>query len=132
MTSILNLESSAPAEEPTVETPDAVSEYEIVLGRSQIASWLFVGVITIAVCSSLAYLGGEVIGGRKTARAAAVKAASSVPPASMPAAAALIPETAMLPLAKVDSAPAVKTAKKAAVPVFGEPEAGKVYLQVGA
>src|ERR1044071_4516984 len=132
MTSILNLESSAPAEEPTIETPDAVNDYEIVLGRSQIASWLFVGVITLAVCSSLAYLGGEAIGRRKTARAAALKTASSVPPASMPVAAALIPQTAILPLPNVDSAPAVKTAQKAAVPVFGEPEAEKVYLQVGA
>jgi hypothetical protein len=132
MTSILNLESSAHAEEPTIETPAVINDYEIVLGRSQIASWLFVGVIAIAVCSSLAYLGGEAIGGRKTARAAALKPAISVPAAPTVAVPALLPEAAILPVPKVDSPSAVKSGQKAAVPLFGEPEAGKVYLQIGA
>ena len=80
MTSILNLESTAPPEiravqdapyEAPPEQSAGTSEFEIVAGRAQIASWLFVGVVVVAVCSSLAYLAGETITAKKTARAAA-------------------------------------------------------------
>jgi hypothetical protein len=62
MTSMLNLETGAvpqvesrePGEQDPPQAFSATTEYEIVLGRAQIASWLFVGVIAVAICSSLA------------------------------------------------------------------------------
>jgi cell division septation protein DedD len=112
MTSILNLEGPAAQE---AETPG--SEYEIVLGRAQIASWLFVGVIAVAVCASLAYLAGETIAAKKTVRAAAVAPVAAAVPTALPQASLL---------AKAE--PSTQPAR----PLVGEPEAGKVYLQVGA
>jgi len=114
MTSILNLER------PTLqegETPG--SEYEIVLGRAQVASWLFVGVIVIAVCGSLAYLAGETVAAKRSVRAAAVAPA----PVAAPVPVAL-PQASLLPKAE----PSTKPTR----PLVGEPELGKVYLQVGA
>ncbi len=112
MTSILNLGSTAPQE---VET--AGGEYELVLGRAQVASWLFVGVIAVAVCGSLAYLAGETVAAKRTARKAAVApAAVAVPPA--------LPQASLLPKVELSTKPAR--------PLVGEPELGKVYLQVGA
>jgi cell division septation protein DedD len=110
MTSILHLEDAAPQE---VEAPG--SEYELVLGRAQIASWRFVGVIAIAVCGCLAYLMGEAVATKRTARTAVVAA---VP---LPAA---LPQASLLPKAE----PSVKSTR----PLVAEPELGKVYVQVGA
>lgn len=133
MTSMLNLETSAPQEveppevagqEPASE-PAPGSEYEIVLGRAQIASWLFVGVIAVAVCSSLAYLAGEAIAAKKKARTAAVLPAPAPAAIPLPQASILVP-----PKADVDSL--VKPSHKPAPPLFAEPEMGKVYLQIGA
>src|SRR5437868_4802909 len=63
MLSILDHEPAALAEPSPVEQAqelhEEAGEYEIVLGRAQIASWLFVCVIAIAVCSSLAYIAGK-------------------------------------------------------------------------
>ncbi len=114
MTSILNLDGPAPQE---VETSG--NEYEIVLGRSQVASWLFVGVIAVAVCGSLAYLAGETVASKRTVPAAAVAPG----PVAAPVPAAL-PEASLLPKAE--------TSAKPTRPLVGEPEVGKVYLQVGA
>jgi cell division septation protein DedD len=137
MTSILNLNAAPPEVEtldaadhnPAPEPPTGTSEYEIVLGRAQIASWLFVGVIAVAVCSSLAYLGGETIATKKTARPAGVPpAVIPVPASTSPA----LPQASILVPPKTDLASIVKPANKPAAPLFAEPEAGKVYLQIGA
>jgi cell division septation protein DedD len=140
MTSILNLKSSAPVEvEPqnaierdtALETPPEATDYEIVLGRSQIASWLFVGLIAVAVSSSLAYLLGETTGIKKTARASAVtRAAIPVRAAATAAASAPLPGASIVVPPKGDPTLIVKTSHMA--PLFAEPEIGKVYLQIGA
>ncbi len=132
MTSFLNLESSTPVEvEPALEKLSETSDYEVVLGRSQIASWLFVGVIAVAVSSSLAYLAGETTGVRKAARASAITRAAvpetATAPASVP-----IPEASLAVPAKGAPAPMVKSALMGGAPLFAEPETGKVYLQIGA
>lgn len=118
MTSILNLQPYPPAEvadERQQAGVELTSEYELVLGRTQIASWLFVGVIAVAVCASLAYLAGETVAAKKTARTAAVT------PGPVPAA---LPQASLLPRTE----PSVKTTR----PLVAEPEVGKVYVQVGA
>src|SRR6185436_13110239 len=110
-------------------------EYEIVVGRAQIASWLFVAVIAIAVCSSLAYLAGKSTGAKKApAPVAGVKppeaapatpqqALPQTPPAPLPTASVVVPPKADLQTAL--------TTVKSSQSLFGEPESGKVYIQMG-
>jgi len=128
MTSILNLESAAP---PEIQQTGA-SEFEIVVGRAQIASWLFVGVVVVAICSSLAYLAGETITSKKTARAAAPTPPMSAAPAAAVTVAAPLPQASILVSPKTDLAPIVTTAKKPASPLLADPEMGKVYIQIAA
>jgi hypothetical protein len=110
MTSILNLESPALHEEET-----AGSEFEIVLGRAQVASWLFVGVIAIAVCGSLAYLMGETVATKRAVRAAAVAPAPVVVPAPV-----ALPQASLL--AKEE--PVTKPTH----PLVAEPERGMAVI----
>jgi cell division septation protein DedD len=135
MTSILNLETRDRAEvepreaveqDPALQALSATTEYEIVLGRAQIASWLFVGVIAVAICSSLAYLGGE----RIAADNAAALSMPAAPPAPPAPALPTVSEAAELPDASIVATP--KTDLKPAEPLFAEPETGKVYIQIGA
>ena len=131
MTSFLNLETRGLREiesrESTEQDPDSqelspTPDYEIVLGRPQIASWLFVGVIAVAICSSLAYLAGEKIAAKNTAVISA--------PAAVPAPVSQVSASAELPQASALVTP-VKT-QKAPAPMFAEPELGKVYIQIAA
>jgi len=124
MTSILNLESYPRLEADGEQQAglESTGEYELVLGRTQVASWLFVGVIVVAVCGSLAYLAGETIATQRARRAAAVVTAP-VAAAAFPAPAAL-PEASLLAKAE----PLTKSTR----PLVADPENGKVYLQVGA
>jgi cell division septation protein DedD len=126
MTSILNLQTDPPAEAdgPQREAePSGSSDYEIVMGRTQIASWLFVGVIAITVCGSLAYLGGEAVATKRTPQSAVVVPAAPPVVAAVPAP---LPQASLLAPSETESA------KKSALPLVAEPETGKVYLQVGA
>jgi cell division septation protein DedD len=131
MTSILNLETRELPEIESRETaeqgPDSqelsgTTDYEIVLGRPQIASWLFVGIIAVVICSSLAYLAGEKIASKNTA----VISVLAAPPAPVPAVSA----SAELPQASALVTP-IKNQKPPA-PMFAEPEVGKVYIQIAA
>ena len=109
----------------------AIPEYEIVLGRAQIASWLFVGVIAVAICSSLAYLAAEKIAAQKVAansRTSTLPAPVSPPPI---AATADLPQASILVPPQADLASPLKNPKPGA-PLFAEPEMGKVYIQIGA
>jgi cell division septation protein DedD len=130
------LKAAAPViESPEAEVPESAAEpaeFEIVLGRAQIASWLFVMVIAIAVCSSLAYLAGKSAVVKKTvatAPAVITPPAPSVPP---PAATTAMPTASILVPPKTDMASILKTAGQSGPPLFAEPEAGKVYIQIGA
>jgi hypothetical protein len=121
----------AAEEEQAPQAVSATAEYEIVLGRAQIASWLFVGVIAVAICSSLAYLAAEKIAAKKIAaisRTAALLAPVAPPPV---AASAALPQASIVAAPKTDLASLVKNQKPAA-PLFAEPEMGKVYIQIAA
>src|SRR6266567_142801 len=130
-------QAAAPREQAAEVTPES-PEYEIVLGRAQIASWLFVVVIAVAVCSSLAYLAGKSTSAKKAVAAASVAMpapeAASQPtpqpvaqptPASLPTVSILVPPKGDLPSI-------LKTAAEPGPPLFAEPETGKVYIQIGA
>ena len=115
----------------TVSAPVAASDYEIVLGRAQIASWLFVGVVAVAICSSLAYLAAEKIAAKKIAAIsrAAVPTASVAP---LPVAASTeLPQASILVTPKPDLTSPGKNQKPAA-PLFAEPGIGKIYIQIAA
>jgi cell division septation protein DedD len=111
-------------QDPAPQTLSATTDYEIVLGRPQIASWLFVGVIAVAVCSSLAYLAGERIAAVNTAP---ISMPAPPPPPPAPAL-PTVSESAELPEVSILAAPDVKPAAS----LFAEPETGKVYIQIGA
>jgi len=123
-----------PREEPAPEFKPEAPEYEIVLGRPQIASWLFVGLTAIAVCSSLAYLAGKSALAKKAPPAAAIvqppPSAPSEP--THPAAPEPLPAASIAVPPKTDLPTLLKTAATPTTSLFAEPETGKVYIQIGA
>src|SRR5690349_1717935 len=110
---VVSIEEARPVEETSGEP----AEFEIVLGRRQIASVLFVATIVFGAFSSLAYLAG--------------KSTTSQPVASAePAAVPVAP-----PIAEIVKAPepvAKPAAEPAETPLFADPKSGSVYLQLGA
>jgi len=129
--------ASAPQEARTPASPQpsplALSEsadYEIVLGRGQVASTMLLVLVVLVVFSG----GGYVIGKSASPKVAVVQAAA-------PAAAPLLPATpeiakAVSPVAKTPDAPPPVASKplsaELSAPLYGEQVQGKVYLQVGA
>jgi len=115
---------------PSDSATAATGEYEIVLGRAQIASWLFVGVVALAICCSLAYLAAEKITAKKAL--AISRPAPPAPVASPPVVTPVeLPQASIIVAPKADLASLVKN-QKPAPSLFGEPELGKVYIQIGA
>jgi cell division septation protein DedD len=90
-------------------------EFEIVLGRLQVASVLFVGIVILVVFSAGSYLAGKASAPR------AVVAAQETP-VPVPTPAPIIQATIVRP---------PETPKKEA-PVFNDPVIGATYLQMGA
>jgi hypothetical protein len=88
--------------------PEEADEFEIVLGRTQLASVLFVATVVVAVFSSFAYLAGKSIApAPKTVIERVVEPAPAAPPAA-------------------------KLVTTAESPIFAEPKQGALYLQMGA
>jgi len=122
-----------------VSAPSTTAEYEIVLGRAQIASWLFVGVVAVAICSSLAYLAAEKITVRKAAailRTTPPVAPPVVTPVATPAVTSGVtsmdvPQASIMVAPKTDTTSLAKN-QKPAPPLFAQPEMGKVYIQIAA
>jgi cell division septation protein DedD len=110
--------------QPVVEDshPDELAEpddFEIVLGRRQLASVLFVATVVIAVFSSLAYLTGKSL-------AAAPKTIEKT---------VEVIRTVQVPVVETPlEAPAVERAAptKSEPPLFANPQQGPLYLQMGA
>ena len=98
----------APAEEPV--------EFEIILGRRQIASVLFVATVIVVVFSAISYVAGKSISPKKPATPAPIVAAAAVVANPAPA------------RAPVAEAPA----PVAEPPLFAEPKTGALYMQMGA
>jgi cell division septation protein DedD len=105
------------------ETKEKSAEYEIVLGRRQIASLLFMAVVLAVVFSAVSYLAGR----RAVPKPVKVPVAASPAPAATPvieATTSVLPTEPGLPIAKRDNKPEP--------PLFAEPIPGAVYLQMGA
>jgi cell division septation protein DedD len=146
MTSLLNLDPySAPpepakthevAEAPARETievaavsetaedssADESTEFEIVLGRRQLASTSLVAIVLVSVFSGVSYLIGKSMGPKDAPAPAVVTAPVEASPA--PAMPAPVPAVAKEQLPRMRSEPIN-------APLFAEAIPGQVYLQVG-
>jgi cell division septation protein DedD len=91
----------------------ATQEFEIVMGRRQIASVLFVATVVVSVFSAMFYMAGKSAAPRKPSVVMAAPAPSLPPP---PAPASVIEAAIQAP----------------EPPLFAEPVKGAVYLQIGA
>jgi hypothetical protein len=121
MVSILDLqhqadavEKPAPAERvERLETTEPIpepAEFEFVLGRRQVASLLFVASVILMICVAAAYMAGR-----------------SMPPKASPAIAATVePREPEPPPIVLNQEP------ERELPLFAEPKAGQVYIQMGA
>lgn len=112
-------EISAPVEaSPELESGD----FEIVLGRRQVASLLFVATVVLVTFASFAYLAGK----EATPDApAAITLSLAIPAPPAPRAQVATPPVAPKPMA-----PAPSTAGEA--PLFANPVVHATYLQMGA
>jgi cell division septation protein DedD len=105
-------------EAPAPEQAQEPDEFEIVLGRRQLASVLFVATVTVAVLTSLSYVAGKSLApAPKT-----VEVVRTVP----------VPEPAAAPAVVATLVPAKTVAKGPESPIFAEPRQGALYLQMGA
>lgn len=93
-------------------------EFEIVLGRRQVASVLFVATVVIVMFSAFSYLAGEVASPKKAAPVAVATPAPVPTPAPAPA--------------PVLQATVVEAPPKPDAPIFATPQASAIYLQMGA
>jgi cell division septation protein DedD len=132
MLSILEQEpvaaAAAPSSQPVAEeraesqnqAPEA-EEFEIVVGKRQLASILFVATVMLAVFSSISYLAGKSETAGKAAPQAVLPPIRVVIPPPPPP---VFQTTAAAPQ------PAPKTGDEP--PLFSEPNHGAMYLQLGA
>jgi len=124
---------------PDSETKEKTAEYEIVLGRRQIASLLFIAIVVAVVFSAVSYLAGRTAAPKPVQHPPATPVAAAPAPAAGPAPApgpapaagpvieattGVLPAEPALPIAKRDNKPEP--------PMFAEPLPGAVYIQMGA
>jgi cell division septation protein DedD len=126
---MLSLETREPAPQLPAATPeaDATAEFEIVLGKRQIAAVLFLAIVVVVVFSAGSYITGEAMSPRHVS-AAAVEPVSPSPstvtaPTPQPVSAPPQPEP---PPSEPPQTAAVKSR-----PIFGEVKVGELYLQAG-
>ncbi|MEQ1886019.1 MAG: hypothetical protein ABL967_13225 [Bryobacteraceae bacterium] len=136
---------SGPAEgTPAAANAGEESEFELVVGRRQIASWLFLVTLLLGTASTVAFLAGKMTA-PASAKSAEVPAkpvtstpapvASVAPPIAEPANPGAVAVQVPLPEASILNAPFSATKKPSngpEPPIFQEPKAGGVYLQMGA
>ncbi len=127
MLSLLHSEPSA-SENPEASANQEDAEFEIVVGRPQIASISLVVVVLLAVVSGVSYLIGKTVVPKATEPVATVAVNPPAPsvPEPAPAVAQTPPPAPPAPEAK---APDAQTTD---APLFDLPTAGQVYIQVGA
>jgi cell division septation protein DedD len=108
-------------------TKEKSAEYEIVLGRRQIASLLFIAIVLAVVFSAVSYLAGRTAAPKPVQRPPASPATAPPSPGANPvieATTSVLPAEPALPIAKRDNKPEP--------PMFAEPLPGAVYIQMGA
>lgn len=121
------------------QAADAPEEFEIVLGKRQVAGVLFLATVFVVVFAGLAYVAGEAMAPARTVTVetpAPVVDAAPAPVTASPQVTAPPQSTTPLPVATlVATPPPIETPSKPAVPplpVFANPKDGVLYLQLGA
>jgi len=109
---------------PDPGAEEDTADYEIVLGRRQIASLLFVAIVLGVVFSAVSYLAGRRAAPKPTPPVAVALAPAVPAPPVIEATTSVLPAEPALPLAKRDNKPEP--------PMFAEPLPGAVYIQMGA
>jgi cell division septation protein DedD len=117
MVSVLHLHQPADAVEekapaPASEPAEAPQEFEFVLGRRQVASLLFVSSIVLMICVAASYVAGKSMSPKATAAAPAPVVVHEPEPPP------IVMNQEPVPVQEP--------------PVFAEPKAGSVYIQMGA
>jgi cell division septation protein DedD len=123
------------SELPSTLIADDTEEFEIVMGRGQIASVAFVVTVALAIFSSIAYLAGKSVSPKKAEPALVVGEAHSVTPvpaAPVQAIPAIEATIAPAPAPKRSALKPMPVEDFSDVPMFAEPEIGSVYLQMAA
>ena len=114
-----------PARSLSVED-DSEEEFELVVGRRQVAGILFLVLVVVAVCSGGSYLAGKAIAA--TREVPADPEIKIEQPAATPA-----PMPAPMLEATIVREPAAAPAPKATeAPLFANPNPQAIYIQVGA
>jgi hypothetical protein len=112
-------------DEPTLSLDaDSEEDFELVVGRRQVAGITFLAMVVVAVCSGGSYLAGKAIAARHESDQPEIRIEQ--PPASVPAP---LP-AAMIEASIVPAPAAVQPAAEA--PLFADPVPQAIYIQVGA
>ena len=134
MHSILSLDSPAEdvqpqpapvAPEESLAAEETAEDFEIVLGRTQVAGVLFVASVVVVVFSAISYLAGRALV-PKPVTPPVVAAAPAPPP--MPVLEATVVRAADIPAPR--KAAAANDLPE--LPIFGNPNPSALYLQMGA
>jgi cell division septation protein DedD len=114
-------------DEPHAEPEDdPEEEFELVVGRRQIAAIAFLVLVVVAVCSGGSYLAGKVISAREEPAAPVIKleqAPMTLPPPMIEA--TIVPS----PVTPIQTPTPVPAAER---PLFANPVPQAIYIQVGA
>ena len=109
-------------------------EFELVIGRRQMAAITFLALVLVAVCSGASYLAGKALASRASPSGEeSIQPAITLeqPPASLPA--PMIEATIVPPAAKpVQNSPISTPAPVLEAPLFASPVRDAIYIQVGA
>jgi cell division septation protein DedD len=106
-------------------------EFELVVGRRQLAAMAFLALVVVAVCSGSSYLAGKVMSSQAIpAREESIQPVIKLEEASTPLPA--LPAAPMIQ-ATIVRAPVAPAAKPVAeTPLFASPVPRAIYIQVGA
>lgn len=105
---------------------DSEEDFELVVGRRQVAGLTFLAMVVVAVCSGSSYLAGKAIANRADRAEVAEPEIKLDQPA---------PSPAPLPVPMLEATvvpPPVPLKPAAEAPLFGDPVPQAIYIQVGA
>jgi cell division septation protein DedD len=119
---IETLDVAAASETADDSSAEDSAEFEIVLGRRQVASTSLVAIVLVSVFSGVSYLIGKSMAPKAVASPAVVTAPVDVPQAP--------PAPSPVPAVVKEQRPQAQSQTTNA-PLFGEAITGQVYLQVG-
>jgi cell division septation protein DedD len=109
-------------DEPAIDDPeDHPEEFELVVGRRQIAALTFLALVVVAVCSGASYLAGKAGSAHEEPAPPVITLQQSPAPAPM------------IEATVVPTPPATQVAPKSAeLPLYASPVPQAIYIQVGA